>query len=171
MGNDADDITPPPGGVPARIVDAEAKDAEAIAALLVASITELCAADHNDDPAAVARWTANKTPQTVLGWIADPGQRVLVGWESERIVSVGAVAPGEILLNYVAPEHRFRGHSKAMLKVMEACLAMIGTDRVRLSSTITARRFYLANGWVEDGAADTVFGLRGIPMTKSLRDA
>ena len=169
--SNADDLTPPPGGVPARIVDAEAKDAAALAALLVASITELCGPDHADDPAAVARWTANKTPQMVIEWIADPGQRLLVGWEGEEIVSVGAIAPGEILLNYVSPGHRFRGHSKAMLKVMEACLAMIGTESVRLSSTVTARRFYLANGWVEDGSADTMFGLRGIPMTKSLRDA
>jgi len=39
-----------------------------------------------------------------------------------------------------------------------------------LSSTATARRFYLANGYVETGAAEGRFGTQtGFPMSKALK--
>ena len=44
---------------------AQATDAEEAAAVLRASISTLCVADHGNDPELLGRWLANKTPQTV----------------------------------------------------------------------------------------------------------
>ena len=45
--------------------DAEAADVDAMSEVLIRSITELCAPDHRNDPAAIAAWTANKTSEGV----------------------------------------------------------------------------------------------------------
>ena len=105
---------------------ARADDAEEAAAVLRASIADLCVADHGREPEIVARWLANKTPTDVRSWIEAPG-RVVVAEERGRIVGVGAaVASGWITLNYVLPEARFRGVSKAVLGALEAYLRAEG---------------------------------------------
>jgi GNAT superfamily N-acetyltransferase len=76
---------------------------------------------------------------------------------------------GEITLNYVSPDTRFRGVSKALLRALEARAIEQGNERCTLSSTETARRFYLARGFTQDGPADGKFGMNsGHPMSKRL---
>lgn len=76
---------------------------------------------------------------------------------------------GKITLNYVSPDARFRGVSRGMLGVLEARAAAKGNTRCVLISTATARRFYKANGYVEDGPPVGVFGITsGYPMAKLL---
>lgn len=69
---------------------------------------------------------------------------------------------GEILLNYVSPEARFKGVSKALLSVLEAEVLARGAKLVTLESTRTARRFYLAHGYVSEPEGDPM------QMTKML---
>lgn len=143
-------------------------DAAAATAVLRASIAELCAADHGDDPEIVGRWLANKTPGDVRAWIAAPG-RVVVAWERRRIVGVGAaLASGEITLNYVLPKARFRGVSKAVLGALEEYLRAQGHARSSLASTRTAHRFYRAAGYVDAGEPRSWGGLTEFPMVKDL---
>ena len=40
-------------------------DIPAMSRVLIASITELCAADHGNDPKKLAAWLRNKTPDGV----------------------------------------------------------------------------------------------------------
>ena len=76
---------------------------------------------------------------------------------------------GEILLNYVSPDARFRGASDAVLAAMEARAADRGATRCTLTSTETARRFYRARGYEETGAPERKFGMdSGYPMAKLL---
>ena|SRR5271156_490162 len=49
------------------------------------SISELCGADHLNDPVILGGWQANKTPEIVMHWIAQPGYSVLVAIESRRL--------------------------------------------------------------------------------------
>lgn len=153
-----------------EIRDALIEDAPAACAVLRRSITELCVADHGNDPAILERWLANKTPQIVASWIVKPGNSVLLAVEGEAILAVGAVTDsGEITLNYVAPEARFRGVSRALLAALETRAGKRGNPRCRLHSTETARRFYRAAGYREDGPADGKFGAKGgYPMAKDL---
>ena len=53
---------------------------------------------------------------------------------------------------------RFRGVSRALLTALENRAAERGNVRCTLTGTETARRFYQANGYVEDGRLDGKFG-------------
>lgn len=96
-----------------------AADAAAACEVMRRSITELCAADHGNDPAVIGRQLANKTPDVVAGWIAKPRNSVLLAVEGPAVIGVGAVTDdGEITLNYVSPDARFRGVSRTLLAAL-----------------------------------------------------
>jgi GNAT superfamily N-acetyltransferase len=76
---------------------------------------------------------------------------------------------GEITLNYVAPDARFRGVSRALLSALEARAVERGNRRCTLTSTETAHRFYQSAGYVDDGAPTGKFGTgSGYPMSKQI---
>ena len=153
-----------------KIRDARVADAPDACQVLRRSIIELCVADHRNDPAILTKWLANKTPEIVASWITQPGISVLLVVESGDILGVGSVTDaGRITLNYVSPDARFRGVSRALLNALEARAAARGNTRCTLSSTETARRFYRAAGYVEAGPPACEFGTQsGYPMTKDL---
>jgi GNAT superfamily N-acetyltransferase len=152
------------------IRDACPEDAVAACKVMRRSISELCAADHGDDPEILARWLSNKTPENVRAWIARQDATVLVAIKIDAIVAVGMITDaGEVLLNYVSPDARFRGASRALLKALEERARQRGATFCRLESTETARRFYRSDGYAETGAPTRKFGARsGYRMTKSL---
>jgi GNAT superfamily N-acetyltransferase len=152
------------------IRDATLEDAEAACVVMRRSIAELCVADHRNDAAILARWLGNKTPEIFASWIRQPGNSLLVATEGGNVLAVGSVTDtGEITLNYVSPDARFRGVSRALLGALEARARERGNTRCTLTSTETALRFYRANGYVEDGLPVGNFGTSsGYPMSKSL---
>ena len=105
----------PPEHDPARVIevrDAVPEDASAACEVMRRSISELCSADHSNDAVILGRWLANKTPEIVGSWIIKPGNSVLVAVDDDSILAVGSVTDaGEITLNYVSPDARFRGAS------------------------------------------------------------
>ena len=104
-----------------EIRDATPEDAEEACLVLRRSITELCEADHHGDPALLAAWLSNKRPEIVAAWMRRTDASYLVAIEQSAIAAVGGVTDGgEILLNYVSPDARFRGVSRALLAAMEA---------------------------------------------------
>jgi len=144
-------------------------DAAAICDVLRRSIVELCTADHQDDPAVLARWLANKTPESVGTWIANPVNRLLVAVIGESIVATGCVTTtGEIILNYVSPDTRFRGVSRALMRALETQARQDGNTTCRLDSTVTALRFYLSAGYERAGPEAAGFGMISYPMTKAI---
>ncbi|MGJ4918911.1 GNAT family N-acetyltransferase [Bradyrhizobium sp. HKCCYLRH2060] len=155
------------------IRDATADDAEVACAVLRASISELCLADHRGSPDILARWLANKTPQNVAAWADGRGRSLLVAVEDDVILAVGGLAhPGEITLNYVSPRGRFRGISSALLAELERRAAALGARDVALLSTETAHRFYLARGYADVGVPAGKFGTAAsYPMSKTLATA
>jgi GNAT superfamily N-acetyltransferase len=148
-------------------------DADAICQVLIRSISELCVADHQNDPAILTAWLKNETTASVLAWIANPGTALLVATEDGRILSVGGVANnGTITLNYVSPDARFRGITKAMLTALEAPAAALGNSVCTLESTKTALQLYISASYVESCPPTSGFPRgRGIPMTKALNPA
>jgi GNAT superfamily N-acetyltransferase len=153
-----------------KIRNATVEDAEAACLVMRRSIAELCVADHGKDEAILTRWLGNKTPEVFLSWIAQPGNSVLVAIEDGVILAVGAVTDaGEITLNHVSPDARFRGISRGLLRAIEARAVERGNARCTLTSTETARRFYLADGYAEDGPPVGNFGTgSGYPMSRVL---
>jgi GNAT superfamily N-acetyltransferase len=153
-----------------KIRDAVPEDAPAACEVMRRSIAELCSADHHNDPAILGRWLNNKTPEIFRSWIR-PSNALLVATEDSHILAVGCVnETGEIILNYVSPDARFRGVSSALLEALELRAMARGHQKCTLKSTETARRFYLARGYSEGGSADGKFGTTsGYPMLKSLK--
>lgn len=127
-------------------------------------------ADHGKDPAILNAWLANKTPEIVAAWISQSGNSLMLATERDAILAVGSVTDaGEITLNYVAPEARFRGVSRALLSALEARAAERGNRRCTLTSTETAHRFYRSAGYVDDGAPAGKFGTKAsYPMSKMI---
>jgi GNAT superfamily N-acetyltransferase len=154
-----------------EVRDATDADADAACEVMRRSITELCIQDHHNDPQILKRWLANKHPEIFRSWLARTGNSVMVAVEGGRIVAVGAVTDGgDITLNYVSPDARFRGISRRLLIALEARAGQRGNTQCTLVSTATAQRFYLANGYAEVGPAQGHFGTNsGIPMRKALK--
>lgn len=123
---------------PLNIRDAVVADAEAVCEVLRRSITELCAADHHHDLAIIIQWLANKTPPTVATWIGQPNNSFLVAVGANgRILGAASVTDkGEITLNYVSPDARFQGVSRALLHALETRAAARGSSRCALHSTV-----------------------------------
>jgi GNAT superfamily N-acetyltransferase len=99
-----------------------------------------------------------------------PGNSVLVAIDAHDILAVGCVTDdGEITLNYVSPDARFRGVSTALLVALERRAIERGNSACRLESTETACRFYRDRGYSEEGPARRKFGTTsGYPMSKRL---
>jgi GNAT superfamily N-acetyltransferase len=154
-----------------QIRPARVEDAEAAIDVLRRSITELCRLDHQGDASTLAMWLGNKTPDNMRRWIAD--HTVLVAVEGERIAGVAALrADGEVLLNYVAPEARFRGASKALMRAIEASASGRGLEWLTFDSTATALRFYLSAGCTVTGPPQPGFGVAvRNPMRKAVTKA
>ena len=153
-----------------EIRDATPADADTACDVLIRSISQLCAADHSNDPAILGRWLSNKTPEIVAGWAKQPGNSLLVAVEGDAVLGVASVTDaGEITLNYVAPDARFRGVSRALLGALEARAAERGNTSCTLTSTETAHRFYQSAGYSDDGKPDGRLGtISGYPMSKRL---
>jgi GNAT superfamily N-acetyltransferase len=156
--------------MPLEIRAATPEDGPAACQVIRRSIAELCAADHRSEEAILKRWLSNKTPEVFVSWMRQPDNSLLVAVEDGNILAVGSVTDaGQIALNYVSPDARFRGVSRALLGALEARAIERGNTQCTLSSTETARRFYQANGYVEDGLPVGNFGTSsGYPMTKLL---
>lgn len=152
------------------IREAQTADAAQACEVMRRSIAELCGCDHRGDPVIVGRWLANKRPDIVRSWIEDSGSRMFVAVEGDVVLAVGAVEnDGEITLNYVSPDVRFRGVSRTMLAQLERAAREAGNADVRLTSTETARRFYLSAGYEEIGPPEGKFGTSSsYPMRKRL---
>jgi GNAT superfamily N-acetyltransferase len=112
-------------------------------------------------------WLSNKTAENMRRWIA--AHAVFVAIEGQRIAGVAAVqADGGVLLNYVAPEARFKGASKSLMHDIEVWASHRGLQWLTLESTATALRFYLSNGWTLTGPSQPGFG---VTMRNPMRKA
>ena len=153
-----------------QIREAQIEDAVEACQIVRRSIIELCRTDHKDDPGRLEKWLNNKTPDNVRSWISNPDGNVFVATEGPAILGVGAITTrGGVTLNYVSPDARFRGISKALLNRLETKALECGNATCTLTSTGTARRFYLSAGYVEQGLP-IVHPAAGLsyPMAKQL---
>jgi N-acetylglutamate synthase-like GNAT family acetyltransferase len=145
------------------IRQAKTEDAAAACAVLRRSITELCHADHGGDEILLGKWLSNKTVENVMRWILQT--HFVVAEEQETIVGVAAMnASGKITLNYVSPEARFHGVSKALMQQLESKARALGLIECMLETTQTALRFYQRLGYVKTEETYPL-SLTGLPAT------
>jgi GNAT superfamily N-acetyltransferase len=149
---------------------ASEEDAVAACNVLRRSIRELCVADHGHDNRVLSAWLANKTPENVRAWITSPARFSVVAVEGSTVCGFGMLQrDGEIQLCYLVPEVQHRGAGKLMLRALEEHAAGWGLTGLFLTSTVTAKRCYERNGYVQTGEPTSVYGLeRAYPMSKGI---
>lgn len=154
-----------------KIRKATTDDAESASLVLRRSIIELCGRDHENDPAVLQSWLANKTPEKFQEWArATEDFCCVASTEDGAILGIAYLSKaGEIKLNYVSPDARFQGVSSALVAAIEAEAERWGLIRLTLSSTATAHRFYLERGFKDMGEPETGRLKDSIyPMVKAL---
>lgn len=149
---------------------AKVEDAEAALALVRRSIVELCREDHFGDRMTIEGWLANKTLKNMQAWITMIGSVMVLAEREGHLAGVAAfTGAGDLILLYVAPEDRFQGVSTALLADVERRAREMRLPLLRLTSSVTARRFFLARGYeVEEEAADIFDSGEGCEMRKEL---
>ena len=149
-----------------------ASEADAVAAcdVLRRSIRELCVADHGHDEQVLSAWLGNKIPDNVRAWITSAASFSVVAVDGSGVRGFGLIQRGgEIQMCYLVPEVQYRGAGKLMLRALEEQAARWGLNDVFLTSSVTAKRFYERNGYVQSGEPKSVYGLRCVhPMSKSI---
>lgn len=152
-----------------EIRPAGARDAPAACALVCLSIVELCRADHLGDKLTLEGWLANKTPANFMYWFTAPGCNGFIAERGGAMIGVGAVRDdGEVTLNYVAPPARFQGVSKALLARMEELAKTKLAERMTLTTTETARQFYLDRGYTAEDEDGDLFADEQCAMVKTI---
>lgn len=153
-----------------NIRSASYDDADQACLVLHRSIKELCFLDHGNDKTTIDEWLSNKTPENLISWIDNPDVETFIAETENAIGAVGlCTLQGEILLNYVHPDFRFQGMSKALLTTMEKALKDNGVIVAGLTSTRTAERFYQSNGWEPADETKPRENAVGVSMTKLLK--
>jgi len=151
-----------------HVRDACEQDAEVACSVVRRSISDLCSIDHRGHRDTIDLWLSNKTTANMRRWIHK--HHVLVAEEGSAILGVAAMtSSGEIILNYVSPDGRFRGVSKALVRGLEVRAKNLGIELLTLKSTATAIRFYRSAGYTDSGPPTQGFGITmGQPMHKRL---
>lgn len=146
------------------------EDAGNAIAVLRASISELCAADHKKDAATLAKWLGNKTPERFASWINDPKNYVVVGIVEGELKGVGLIEiGGDLRLCYVHPDRQRVGVARLMVAELEAQAQRWGMREIRLTSSANAKGFYERLGYASAGEPIHEFGvLWDFPYRKML---
>ena len=107
-------------------------EAAAIAALVRASITELCVEDHGGDREIIGRLLENKTEDALRDWLGRDDRAIFVTDSSDGLAAAGCHdSRGVVLMNYIAPAHRLKGISSAMLAHLEGSMRDAGMTDTR----------------------------------------
>jgi GNAT superfamily N-acetyltransferase len=153
-----------------KVRDAIPTNSEQVCNVLRRSILEVCAPEY-DDESVINDWLSNKTQENTLKWIESNNAYSVVCTSSEnKVVGFGLITlDGEILLFYLVPEALYQGNGKLMLERMEKRIISEGVNEIRTTSSITAKSFYIKNGFVENGPPRLVGNIEGnFPLIKKV---
>ncbi|MCC5792092.1 MAG: GNAT family N-acetyltransferase [Legionellaceae bacterium] len=155
-----------------KIITPVSKHCDEISHLLLESIQVNCAADYNHDEAVINAWVSNKTPENINHWIHSENNVPLADYDANTNQLAGFALftiHGEILLNYVLPAYLYKGVGKRLLNEIERIARSKGVKSLVVVSTITAKKFYTRNGFVQNGEPEYVGNILGdFPLIKHL---
>ncbi len=138
---------------------AELRDEAAVLDVLRKSITELCVADHDGDPDALAAWLSNKTPQNFTTWLTHADFFCVVAQRDDRLCGVALLhRSGRISLCYLMPGTQRAGIGTAIYQALEDQARAWGLHTLKLESTVAARPFYERCGFRRASDAGAAFG-------------
>lgn len=156
-----------------QVIPPRPHDAVDICHVLINSITKACGPDYQNDEKIIHNWLENKTPENVKKWISSSDNYSFVAIDNDgAIVGFSLMnRSGEILLNYIEPKYMHRGIGKLFLEKFEETAKRNSIHEITVYSTITAKDFYLRNGFLFCGEPIMIGSIVGeFPMKKCLRN-
>jgi GNAT superfamily N-acetyltransferase len=126
-------------------------DLPEVAAVHRASILDLCATHYST--AELSVWTDALRPEAYAALLV--GREFFVAEEDDRILGFGVLDRSQSLINatYVSPKAVRRGVGRRLVEAMEEAARQGGLRQLKLSSTLSAVRFYERLGYVQREAA------------------
>jgi putative acetyltransferase len=128
---------------------ARSDDAQQLAAVHVASIRGLCAADYAAEQ--IAAWTASLRPERYPPLIARGCAVVHDDGEALAGFAIGDPAAGVVNAVYVRPDRAGRGVGRALVAAIEDIVRAGGAAELRLHATLNAVGFYQRLGFAVVG--------------------
>ena len=152
------------------IEEAQIKHASEFCNVLRESIVELCEEDHRNDSVKLDAWLKNKTVENCKDWIADNESCAFVAMEKGKVVGISLIGKnGHLFLCYLLSKVKGRGIGKLLLKAAESKALYWGVNEITLESTVTAKEFYLYNGYTKNGSCSSREGLSCYPLKKVVK--
>ncbi|QBQ17559.1 GNAT family N-acetyltransferase [Acinetobacter haemolyticus] len=125
---------------------AQQQDSKAILNVIKQSI-ESCSLDHDNNQNVIVEWLSNKTEENIINWINNSYSYVYK--KDNKIVGFILMSKGGvILLNYVLPDYQGDGIGSAMVDFIISLSSSYQIDKIKLESTLTARKFYESKEFV-----------------------
>lgn len=131
------------------IKKASVNDANEACEVIVESIVEVCGPDYEEIPGYIEKWLSNKTPSTLRQWIEHDSNEFLISHNATgEINGVSCIGKnGEVFLCYVKSAALGKGIGKALVSKMKEVAANWGLSKIIAHSTVTAKDFYLSQGF------------------------
>ncbi|AZN67630.1 GNAT family N-acetyltransferase [Acinetobacter haemolyticus] len=125
---------------------AQQQDSKAILNVIQQSI-ESCSLDHDNNQNVIDEWLSNKTEENIINWINNSYSYMYK--KDKKIVGFILMSKGGvILLNYVLPDYQGDGIGSAMVDFIISLSSSYQIDKIKLESTLTARKFYESKEFV-----------------------
>ncbi|QER40942.1 GNAT family N-acetyltransferase [Acinetobacter suaedae] len=125
---------------------AQQQDSKEILNVIKQSI-ESCSLDHDNNQNVIDEWLSNKTEENIINWINNSYSYVYK--KDNKIVGFILMSKGGvILLNYVLPDYQGDGIGSAMVDFIISLSSSYQIDKIKLESTLTARKFYESKEFV-----------------------
>lgn len=151
------------------IVEAIAEHAQAVCNVIKQSVSELCIADHNNDPDILQLWLSNKTPENCRVWIENKNSKSFVAIKNNIPVGISQMGiNGYIYLCYLHPDETGKGTGKKLLAACEKQALSWGLKNMIVDSSYTAKQFYVSQGFEFHKEPYIENNLRSYPMIKVL---
>jgi len=132
-------------------------DADAICAVHVAAIREVCGVSYT--PSQVEAWAGSKRPSRYLEPIAT--KPFFVAMLDDELVGFANLDPqrAEVQALYIRPDQLRRGIGRQLLGELESCARELTLTRLGLKSSLNAVPFYQALGYVRSDTTSICVGL------------
>ncbi|EFF83972.1 acetyltransferase, GNAT family [Acinetobacter haemolyticus ATCC 19194] len=125
---------------------AQQQDSKEILNVIKQSI-ESCSLDHDNNQNVIDEWLSNKTEENIINWINNSYSYMYK--KDNKIVGFILMSKGGvILLNYVLPDYQGDGIGSAMVDFIISLSSSYQIDKIKLESTLTARKFYESKEFV-----------------------
>ncbi len=133
-----------------RIRRAELDDCDAICAVHIASIRELCGPHYRAEQ--IDAWAGGKSPERSRKAVDEHETFVAVG-DDGVVVGFGQLdaRTGQVMAVYVAPEHIGAGVGRKLVEAIEHTALECGLNVLHIHSSLNAVDFYVRMGFVSCG--------------------